>query len=267
MAITTRDGLVSAVAASSTVQFQKGSITGVAGFYYGLYRVAGMPQRTAASLPTTTGATLSRSSEGAMPIGAPSNTSYITSFEAVGSTLGSLVLSDRLLEYGGLSMTSTSAQSLSALSLPSRASSATDVELWLEIFTAGGTTASASVTASYTNQSGSSGKTATLIGGFPASGTPQYRTYQMALAAGDTGVQSVQSVTLGTSTTTAGNLGVVLRRTLLTGYVPQPSGSFQMGWAETDLQVCPDDACLELLWLASTTSTGSILGNFGFTQG
>lgn len=267
MAITTRDGLVSAVAASRTIQFSKGSSTSVAGFFYSLYRVAGMPQRDPTSIPTTTGATLDRTSQGAMPIPAPSGTSYITSFEAACSATGTLILADRLLEYGGLVANSTSAQTVSALSLPSRATSATDVELWLEIYTAGGTTASASVTASYTNQSGTSGRTATLVGGIPASGTPQYRTYPLALQAGDTGVQSVQSLTLGTSTGTAGNIGLVLRRSMLTGFITTTNSAFNQGWAETDMQICADSACLEALWLANGTTTGNLIGNFGFSQG
>jgi hypothetical protein len=259
--------LVAATAAGSTIQFQKGAAVTVGGFFHGMYRVPGMPQRDPSSLPTTTGAALTRSSQGAMPIPAPSGTSYITSFETCGTVTGSLVLADRLIEYGGLVMNSTSTQTLSALALPSRATGATDVEVWLEVFTAGGNTASASVTMSYTNQAGTSGRTGTVVGGIPATGTPQYRSYPFALQVGDTGVQSVQSVTLGTSTGTAGNLGVVLRRCLLTGYMPGSCSGFQLGWAETDLQVCPDDACLELLYLASGVSSGVLLGNFGLSQG
>lgn len=266
MAITTRDGLVSAIAAGRTVQFNKASMTSSTGFVYTHFRNAGMPG-AAGTAPTTTGVALSRTSTGAIPIPAPSATSYISSYEGVAANPGTLMLADRLIEFGGLSAAVTTAQTVSALALPSRATSATDVELWLEVYTVGGATASATVTASYTNQAGTSGRTATLVGGLPASGTQVNRTYQMSLQSGDTGVQSVQSLTLGTSTGTAGNIGLVLRRTLLTGAMPSANVGFAQGWAETDLQVCPDDACLELLNLTTNNNTGIVLGNFGIAQG
>lgn len=266
MAITTRDGLISAIASGKTVQFQKGSTNSVVGFFTAHFRNSGMPG-SAAAAPATTGVTLSRTSQGAMPIPAPSATSYFSSFEAVSTLAGTLIVSDRLVEFGGLSGIVTTPQAVSALALPTRATGATDVELWVEIFTLAGTTASASVTASYTNQAGTAGRTATLIGGFPASGTPLNRSYQMALQAGDTGVQSVQSLTIGTSTATAGNIGLVLRRSLLSGPIVAANIGFVQGWAETDLQICPDDACIELLSLTANTQTGVILGAFGVIQG
>lgn len=266
MAITTRDQLIAAVAAGRTVQFQKGSMTSVAGYWMTHFRNAGLPGAAGAA-PASTGAQLSRTSTGAMPIPAPSAVSYFSSFEGAGGQAQTLALADRLVEFGGLSGTVTTAQAVSALALPSRATGATDVELWLEIFTVAGNTASAVVTASYTNQSGTAGRTATLIGGLPASGTPAARTYQFALQSGDTGVQSVQSLTIGTSTTVAGNIGLVLRRTLLTGPIALANIGFFQGWAETDLQIIPDDACLELMSLPAFTSTGAILGNFGVAQG
>lgn len=266
MAITTRDQLVSAIAAGRTVQFQKASQTSVSGFIYTHFRNAGMPGAAGAN-PATTGIALSRTSLGAMPVPAPSATSYISSFEGVSGAQQTIMLADRLVEFGGLSGIVTTAQTVSALALPARATSATDVELWLEVFTAGGTTAVATVTASYTNQSGTSGRTATLVGGIPASGLPVARTYQFALQAGDTGVQSVQSLTLASTSGTAGNIGLVLRRTMVLGPIPIACVGFNQGWAETDLQILPDDACVELLSLASAATTGIILGNFGIAQG
>lgn len=266
MAITTRDGLISAIAAGRTVQFNKSSMTAVAGFVYSHFRNAGMPG-SAGAAPASTGVALDRTSTGAIPIIAPSGTTYVSSFEGVSTIAQTLILADRLVEFGGLSGIVTGAQAVSALSLPARASTALDVELWLEIYTAAGSTASASVTASYTNQSGTAGRTATLIGGLPGSGAPINRSYQFSLQAGDSGVQSVQNLNLGTSTGTAGNIGLVLRRSLLTGPIAAPAVGFIQGWAETDLQIVGDNACLELLTMATTTSTGQIMGNFGLAQG
>lgn len=267
MAITTQDGLIAAIAAGRSVNFIKASTATVFGAYFSMFRFAGMPG--AALTPgTAAGQTLSRTSTGAMPIPAPSGTTYLTSFEGACSAAGCFVLADRLVETGALSGITTTAQTVGSVALPSRATGALDVELWLEWYTAGGGTASATVTASYTNQAGTSGRTATLVGGFPATnGTLVNRTYQMALQAGDTGVQSVQSVTSTTSTGTAGAFGVVLRRTLAFAVVPVAGLGFTLGYAETDLQIVPDDACIEVLCLASATTSGNFQGNFGLAQG
>lgn len=266
MAIQTRDQLIEAMAAGRTVQYFKTTGTSVASFFYARFRDAGMPG--AAAIATAgSGNTCSRTTVGACPIPPPNATSYITSWEAVGTTIKSIVMCDRLVETSGLSGIVITAQTVNSVALPARATGATDVELWLEIYTLAGTTASASVTASYTNQSGTAGRTATLIGGIPASGTPINRTYPFALQAGDTGVQSVQTVTIGTSTGVAGNIGIVLRRSLLTGFIPLANGGFSYGYAETDLQILPDDACVEFVTLATGTSTGVQLGNFGVAQG
>jgi hypothetical protein len=266
VAITTQDQLIAAMAAGRTVQFNKVLAASTVGAWLTTFRSAGMPG--AATAPATAaGAALSRTSVGAMPIPAPVNTSYISSYEGVANLPMTLVLADRLVETGALSSIVTTAQTVASAALPARASAATDVELWLEIHTALGATASATVTASYTNQAGTAGRTATLVGGFPASPIAG-RCFQMSLQAGDTGVQSVQSVTTTTSSGTAGAFGVTLRRTLLSGPVVAQNLGFFQGYAETDLQICPDDACLELLVAANTgTANGVILGNFGLSQG
>ena len=266
MAITSSYQLSTAIDRGRTITFYKASQTESAGFWYTLWRTAGNPAPNA-TLPTTTGTALSRTSVGAVQIPPASNTSYLAAWEGTSAVAGGWAVCDRLIEFGGLSGVTITAQTVSALALPSRATGATDVELWIEIMTAAGATASPTVTCSYTNQSGTAGRTATLIGGFPASGTPVNRTYQMSLQAGDTGVQSVESFTSTTSTTTAGSIGLVLRRVLQVAMVPMVTGRFSLGWADLDLQIIPDDAALEFMSLASTTSSGAYQGNLAIAQG
>lgn len=265
MAITTEAGLQTATQNGRRVRFYKGGAVAAANGYFTTWRLAGLPG--AAGSPTTTGAQLTRTSTGALPIPAASATSYIAEWEGAALFTQTFLLCDRLVEFAGLSGTVTTAQTVSALALPSRATGATDVELWLEIHTAIGSTASPTVTASYTNQSGTSGRTATLVGGIPASGGAVHRCYPFALQAGDTGVQSVQSVTSTTSTTTAGNMGLTLRRTLLMGMVPYVGGSFSFGWAECDLQRCPDDAALEIVSATTGGTYGNLTGAIRVAQG
>lgn len=264
MAITTEAGLQAAILNARKVRFLKTFTQSNSGIWHTSFRIAGQPGSGGAA-PASTGVTLSRTSAGALPIQPGSGTSYLAEVDAASTAAGTVALADRLVEFGGLVANVTTAQSVSALALPARASSATDVELWLEVYTAVGATPSPVVTASYTNQAGTAGRTATLVGGLGAS-APAPRTYQFALQAGDTGVQSVQSLTLGTSTATAGNIGLTLRRTLLTAFVPSIGTPSNQTWAETDLQVIPDDACLEVLYL-NGSGNGTIVGSIRIAQG
>lgn len=268
MAITTRDGLIAAIAAGPGAQFMKPSVTTVAGFVYSLFRVAGMPG-AGANASTGAGNTCSRTLAGAILLPAPSNNTYLTTFQGSCVTSGVLRLADRLVETSGLSLAAIGNQTVNSTALPARASSANDVELWLDVITAGSTTASATVTCTYYNQNGSGdgSRTATLIGGIPASGVPAYRQYQFSLQAGDTGVTQALIFSSGASTGAAGNAGIVLRRRIATGVVPNANLGFVQGYAETGLERVPDDACLELLWLASGTVSGVIQGALDLAQG
>lgn len=266
MAISTQDQLVAAVAAGQSLEFFKTSATASAGFHSAAFRAPGQPTGSAA-IPTTVGNTLSRISPGAMPLPAPSATTYLSSFSASCTSAGPVILYDRIAEFGGLSGIVTTTQAVSALALPARATGATNVELWIESYAAGGATAVPTVTAAYTNQSGTAGRTATLQTGFPANGAPQGRTYRMTLQAGDTGVQSVQSLTLSVSSGTAGNLGFVLRRRIQQGTIVAANSGFERSWAETDLAQIPNDACLEFIQLASNTFSGNLYGAIGIAQG
>lgn len=261
MAITTFDGLIAAMAAGPTIGFNKQSM-GAPGTGWGsLFRSAGLP--AAAAVPTSTsGVTLDRTSVGALPIPAPSATSYISSFECCATAVSTIAIADRLVESGGLNGTLTTAQTVGTPALPARATTATDVEMWLEWYTGTGATA-VTATVTYTNQVGVTGRTSTLA---LAASVPGNRSLQMPLQAGDTGVQSVQSVLLSASTGSAGNFGVVLRRTLLTGPIVAANIGFVQGYAETDLQRLPDNACVEVMSLFNS-GTGTILGNVGVCQG
>jgi hypothetical protein len=135
---------------------------------------------------------------------------------AIGATGGILWIYDRLGHVGGLSGTNTGAQNVNGGSAGtlSRYGSATNNFLACEIFTAVGGTAT-TITASYTNQAGSSGQTTqpVQIGG----GTSRFQTgsfFFLSLASGDTGVQAVTSATVLASTGTAGSFGLVIGQML-----------------------------------------------------
>lgn len=129
------------------------------------------------------------------------------------SSFSNVMLIDRLSHQGGLSATVTTEQTTN---LPTAAltryTSGAGVMIALSLYaTIGSTTATATVR--YTNQAGTANQNskAVLI---TAAGTTTGRFIIVPLADGDTGVRSVQGVTLSGSTGTAGNFGVVLFKPL-----------------------------------------------------
>lgn len=267
MAILTRDQLQAALDGGQRRRTVKASLTGqTAGRPMSMFRVAGTPSSTAPP-PSVAGSALSSATQGALPLvnnggGAARNYIGQTSFWSTGS--GVWTLCDRLVETAGLSGVVTTAQTVGSVALPARATGATDAELWLECYTTLGATAT-SATVAYTSQSGTAGRVATVIGGIPAT----WAAGQMipcALQAGDTGVQSVQSVTLAASTLTAGSFGVTLLRVYTDQGLANNSGSV-LGWAETGLPQLPNDACLAHMCVPNSATSPQVIGVTTIIQG
>ena len=258
--IQSTNDLVSAAWYQSTVQ--KASITSVAGFHYSLLTSVGFP--IAGSVPATgAGAAATNTTAGSLKVpsalGAGENL-FLGQVSLGMQTIGTLILYDRLWHTSGLNGTLTTAQTVGTGTLP-RYATGDGVELWLEWYTATGSTVT-NVTASFTRQDGTAGQTTTSLA-LPAS-VPANRMYQLPLPSGSTGVRSVESVTLSASTLTAGNFGVTLLKRL--AVIPiQIAGTgqtldfFQLG----KLNLASSTATLPSLWfmiLPSTTTTGVISG-------
>lgn len=156
------------------------------------------------------------------------------------------MLIDRLSHQGGLSGTVTTTQTTN---LPTAAltryTSGVGVYAALEFYAAVGAT-NAVWTVVYTNQAGTGSRSVS----FQIDYSPSILTFvPIPLQGSDTGVRSVQSVTLTPSTGTAGNFGVVLFKPLMTVAALTPAGGkmndiFDLpGW-NTPID---DAACLEFL--------------------
>lgn len=265
MAITTRDGLVSAVAASPRIKFYKPSVTTVAAVFHSLFRSAGNPGSGAAIGASGTSAAFTRSSAGALGIQAPSGTSYVGGLSAQCSTTGTLLIADRIGEY--IADANAASTSLGALSLPTRATSLADIEAWFEIGVALGATPPGTITLTYTNQASTGGRSATIATGTVPGSAIVGRTVPFTLQAGDTGVLSAQTVA-HTATATVGARGiVVLRRVLAEIPLVAVGIGANLGWPETDLERVGDDACLELIFLPTGATSGVVLGSISIAQG
>jgi hypothetical protein len=179
---------------------------------------------------------------------------------------GGMILVDLLNVSGGLSGIVTTAQTTN---LPTatltRYTSGEGVMAGIVIYTTLGTTTT-TVTISYTNSSGVSGRTSTptTIGstGFrdPAILIP------IPLQAGDTGVESIESVTVTATTGTAGNFGVCMFKPLSMISLESATGAMPLDSVSTgciigSLAEIDPDACLTIsVFSATATSlTGAII--------
>lgn len=140
---------------------------------------------------------------GCLPLTTPaSGSNYLVGWTAHAAIAHPIWLMDVLWVNSGLTVTTTTAQTVNSVAWPARdlrgSTSGYGVQIGILVVTAttnGGNIAN--TTMSYTNQAGTAGRTATLAF-FPATANAGTIAW-FELQAGDTGVQSIQSVTLGTS--------------------------------------------------------------------
>jgi hypothetical protein len=143
------------------------------------------------------------------------------------------------------------------------------VEIWLEIYTAIGATAT-TVSASYTNTVPTSGRTTPLATWGGTGFNLAQRLVMLPLASGDKGVTAVASVTNTATTTTAGAFGVTLAYPLvvlpltvlgcgnLWSAITNIGGPLDLG--------ATSDACLALAWDPNTTTAPELFGQAFFVE-
>jgi hypothetical protein len=171
---------------------------------------------------------------------------------------GTYIICDRLAHSGGLSGTTTGAQTTN-LPTPTltRHTSGVGVMIGLTIYTAIGNTAT-TVSATYTNQGGTGSRVTPLVQigatGFNATN----RMIVLPLQSGDSGVRDVANVTLTATTGTAGNFGVTLFKPLYAICVDASSGvlsaaGFITGNTCGGIAKIEDDACLFPVVMSQST--------------
>jgi hypothetical protein len=215
--------------------------------------------------PTGVGAACTRATSGAFPlpdavVGKKIYLNYIN-FLSAGQPI--FEVHDRLVHTSGLVGNITTEQVINSAALPTRAAGGFLVTPYLEVYAATGATTT-TVTLKYTNQAGDTGKTAVTSGvTLNAIG----RFIPLNLAAGDTGVQVVESITLSASTTGAGNFGITLTRLKAwisaagANFIALPQNPTEQGGA-----LIEDDACLMVSGLYNAGATTIIDGLLSFIQ-
>lgn len=158
---------------------------------------------------------------GALQLWTPTGSLFITETAATTTTLCTTMLADVVWVNTGLVVTTTAAQAITSPTFPARdLNGSTDGEGYVIglLTTTANTNAAAitNATVTYTNSAGVNSRTATLlaVAGDQIPPTPVIGTVVwFQLAAGDKGVRSIQSVTLGTSLG-AGAVSLIVARPL-----------------------------------------------------
>lgn len=270
MTIATRDQLINAMGNASTrVRVDKASVANTtAGGYHSLWRATGVPGQAAipAAAAICTAALL-----GAMgftnPV-SPART-YVGNFRmACANSATDIEIHDRLAHMGGLNGTLTAAQTVNVDAsdplLTNRIGEAdySDVQWFLEWYSDTGATG-VNATCAVTYDDGSVGNVVVAL----AATMRASRMLPILPAVAGRWIKSVQSVTLSATTGTAGSFGVTATRFRAFVGCNVANKTELYDWAALGLPQVPDDACLMLVCLPSTTTTGAIRGGGKLIQG
>jgi hypothetical protein len=273
MAITTLDGIIAG--AKPPIHFIKTTGTmEAAAVPHSLAYAGGMPGPAVAPTSALAGDALT-SYAGQLPMPSFANNTYLMKFCAASYvTGGTLILIDRLWHNAGIDETQTTAQTINSAAWPARDITGTTngagVMIGIEVSTATSSAAVTNTTMEYTNSAGTPTRTATIPsttpgGGFPA--TAVAGTFvSFSLQAGDVGVRSIQTLTLGTSYG-GGEIHLVAYRVL--AMLDSVGGA--LGGSQ-DMVQCGfprlyDNTVPFLLWNASATTSTQIQGEIIVTQG
>ena len=252
MSITTLDGFIAA--ASQQVSYLKtASRTAVAGIPFSVFDQAGNPGAgTLAIGNTANGVVPTDATVGYPLINAIAATGYLGGI-SFGSTVACrMILMDCLFSAGAYAFNANTTLA-SQPSYSSRVPGGTDfnnTELWIEAVTA--FTGNQSIAVTYTDQGGTAAQTTGTIatGVAPIVG----RMLQLPLAAGDTGLQKVESVV--SSVATVGTFNVHVMRRLWMGRVRIANDGDAHDFLKTGMPQIFADSALRLIIQADSTATG-----------
>jgi len=265
MGFSSYDALIAAATAGKIqeIQFAKAMpLAGAAGQCVSLWEADSIPP-AGGSGTSLVGRSCSPSTTGALYFANPTapDTLHLVNAQAFASAanLGSLVLYDRLVDVGGISMTSTSPQTITMSALPRFADGA-GVQMFLEVTT--NISGAPVFTIDYTDQAGNAATTPSLTCAANSAGRFAYSSQvYIPLAAGDTGVQSVSGITLSVSGS-AGVARLVLAKPIATLPLLAAASVTEKDYV-TQTPKLPrlyDNHCLGLFLFCSGTSTGTIYG-------
>lgn len=252
MPITTLDGYI-ASAKQRLALLKTASRTSIAAMPFSIFDQAGNPGAgTLAGTSTAAGVVPTDATAGCPIINAfGGSAGYLSKIEFGNTVAGRLRLYDMLFKAGAYSFNSNVTLAAQP-SYAGRVPGGTDfkeTELWIEFVTA--STGIQSVAVTYTNQDGVTAHTTGTV--VTVAGTIG-RMYQLPMAAGDTGIQKIESV-VG-SVATVGTFNVLVLRPLWTGRVKIANDGDTHDILKTGLPLVFTDSALFLQVVADSTATG-----------
>ena len=262
---------LSEITGDSRVIFKVGTAPEAAGQYYCFAKDGGAPGAWSPGTPGINGRNTDGTTAadlGCITVGNPTSGAwYVRDFNISASQAGMFILADVLWVNTGLVVTTTTAQAITQPTLPLRDNLGTSNGHGIGagiLVTTATTNASpvTTITISYTNSTGTAGRTGT-ISSFPA--TAVIGTFvPFQLQAGDVGVRSIQSITLGT-TLTAGAISLIAFNFLGTSPVTIANVGSIAFQKQLDLRI-QNGHCLLPFWLASNTTATNLTGTVYFVN-
>jgi hypothetical protein len=241
--------------------------TGVALVPFSTFDLAGQPGAgTLAGTSTAAGVVPNDSTAGCPIINFSTGVGYLSKVEYYSTVLCRMEIADMLFKAGAYGFaagtTTLSAQPAISSRCPDYPGSGTVFgvgnEIWIEVTTAFVTGTAWQVQITYTNSAGTAGRTSIISAAQAAAGLTLGKMFQMALQAGDAGVQKIESVivTNGGTAMTAGNFNVLILRPLWFNRVTIANGGDINDLLKTGMPIIYLDSALILMVTADSTSTG-----------
>ena len=205
--------------------YKTGTAAEAAGSWYSFAKDVGNPGAYSFTAPGLAGITLDNTVEGTIPLWTPTTKIHINQFAGYATSGCMFCLWDWLWTNSGIVVTTTGAQTVNSVTLPARDlnDSADGVGVFAALLVTTATTNAGAITnttLSYTNSDGVAGRVATMPS-YPATAVVG-TVVPFLLQAGDLGIQSIQSITLGTSRV-AGAVRLIMYRPVISTYLQNTS--------------------------------------------
>lgn len=272
MTITSLDALVNGLL-GYPIDVLKDAVTAeAAGIWHSTWAATGVPGAGSAPSASLNGNTLTSSVTGQIPVPAAVSGAQIYLARAeftAAANVGCIAIDDWLFANGGITATTTTNQAITSPVWPSRdlAGLTVGIGVYPALFVSSATGnggAITNTTLSYTNSSGSSGRTAT-IASFPA--TAVAGTFvPFSLQAGDVGVRSIQGITLGTSYV-SGTIHVIAYRMLARIPIATANVCSDRDAIALGLPKVWDSSVLTMRYMPTGTAVGAVSGSLTYAQG
>lgn len=239
-----------------------GAATEAAGIWHSHHASTGTPSTWSPGTPgvggrATDGTTLADDGVLKLPTAGAGLSLYLTQLQTVATVACQVMVMDFLWVNTGLSPTTTTAQTVTSVAFPARDidSTVNGNGVGLAILVTTATTnagAVTTITASYTDNHGNAGRTAT-ISSFPATAVAG-TLIPFQLAAGDEGVSAVASITLGT-TLGGGAISLVAYRPIAVSPNPVAQISSVNALSPEGVKIEQTAALIPVQYATATTAT------------